>query len=295
VLGFCAFLASLASGGGSFNYTSSSSSGDSSSASDSGNDIAPALHQAGEWVSSHIFLVTVGGALIVLIVAVLWLTLLWLSSRGRFMFLDGIVTARAAVKDPWHRCRHIGNSLLRARIALAFISFGALIILGGAGVLIAWPDIAASDFGARALTATLSMGLLLIALILALTIVNALLMDFVTVVMYQYDMSVLAAAEFFVKNLLLKWPGQYILFYLLKIAMGILAGIIVWLLSCLTCCILALPYIHSVAFLPVSVFFKAYSVCFLEQQDPQLALIHVSTSPEDETAQGATPAPDSEQ
>jgi len=34
---------------------------------------------------------------------------------------------------------------------------------------------------------------------------------------------------------------------------------------CLTCCVALLPYVSSVVFLPVHVFFRSYSLCFLEQ------------------------------
>jgi hypothetical protein len=34
---------------------------------------------------------------------------------------------------------------------------------------------------------------------------------------------------------------------------------------CLTCCVALLPYLNSVALLPISVFFRCDSLCFLEQ------------------------------
>lgn len=46
---------------------------------------------------------------------------------------------------------------------------------------------------------------------------------------------------------------------LIGLAIAVLVG------TCLTCCIAGLPYIQSVVFLPVYVFFRCFSVCFLEQ------------------------------
>ena len=46
---------------------------------------------------------------------------------------------------------------------------------------------------------------------------------------------------------------------------AVAALILVMFLSCLTCCVAGLPYVGSVVFLPIYVFFRGYSLYFLAQ------------------------------
>ena len=48
---------------------------------------------------------------IVMAVAAILLLILWVSSRAKFIYLDNVVHNRAQIIDPWHRFRDIGNSL----------------------------------------------------------------------------------------------------------------------------------------------------------------------------------------
>ena len=59
--------------------------------------------------------------------------------------------------------------------------------------------------------------------------------------------------------------GPLLLFYLLKVVMGVGFLILGMLTACLTCCLAALPYLSSVALLPAHVFFRSYSLYFLEE------------------------------
>ena len=61
-----------------------------------------------EWHMEHvvwIFIIVLG---ITALIAVIVL-LVWLSSRGKFMFLDNVVHERAKVVQPWHQFRREGN------------------------------------------------------------------------------------------------------------------------------------------------------------------------------------------
>jgi len=60
---------------------------------------------------------------------------------------------------------------------------------------------------------------------------------------------------------------------LLKLLLGMMAGLVVAMLTLCSCCILGLPYLSSVAFLPVGVFFRTYGLFFLEQLGPDWQLI----------------------
>ena len=46
------------------------------------------------------------------------------------------------------------------------------------------------------------------------------------------------------------------------------SGIIAMVATCATCCIAAIPYLGTVILLPLLVFIRCYSLCFLEQLGP---------------------------
>ncbi|MEZ5082560.1 MAG: hypothetical protein R2750_03805 [Bacteroidales bacterium] len=75
-----------------------------------------------DWLSSHpvwftLILFGLGFFFILLIV------LTWVSSRGKFMFLDNVVYDIAEVKKPWYEYRKEGNSLFIWRFIYGFMVF----------------------------------------------------------------------------------------------------------------------------------------------------------------------------
>jgi hypothetical protein len=57
--------------------------------------------------------------------------------------------------------------------------------------------------------------------------------------------------------------------------LGLGAALLVLLGCCLTCCVALLPYVSSVVFLPISVFFRCYSLGFLEQFGEEWRILQV--------------------
>ncbi len=277
-LGFCAFLANLGGGGG-LNSRVGNSMGRNAGG---GNE---AFQEISTWVAAHLPLViALSVALLVLIVA-LGLLLTWLSSRGQFMFLDGVVHDRADVVAPWRRFRALANHLFIFRIVLGFSGLAALLLIGLLGWLIARPDIAARQFGAAALTAVLFGGVLMLITVVVLAVVELLLHDFVVPIMYRRGIPTVEAFGVLWRDIL---PGNgwtLVLFYLMKCVLGLASVVVVLLGTCLTCCLAALPYISSVVFLPVFVFFRAYSLYFLEQFGEEWRLIGLPWSQRDHEAE----------
>lgn len=266
VLGFCAFLAGLAgggSGGGGFHSPFRSDSGSKCGQFD----------QAHAWVMSHLHLVIGLGLLLLLLIFALVALFQWLGSRGQFMFLDGVVHNRAAVVEPWHRFRRLGNDLFVFRFLLGLCAMAVFAVLGFLGWLIARPDIAARQFGSSAALALVVAGGPALLVILALVIVSLLLGDFVVPVMYRRDLRTGQAFGILWKEIVLGHGGSFVLFYLMRIVLGLAAGLIVVVGTCCTCCLLALPYLGAVAFLPVWVFFRSYSLYFLEQFGEEWRLV----------------------
>ena len=257
VLGFSAFLAQLGGGGSySFNGNPINHSSRVTSA-----DFSPAI----SWISMHIPLVIALGVVLFVVFLALAVLFQWLGSRGQFMFLDGVARNRAEIIEPWARFRGPADQLFRFRLLLLLATLALLLVCGGLGVLIALPDIQAHTFGRPALTALLGAGGVLLLGVIAISIIGALLRDFVVPIMYRRHLGTTDAWALLRRELLPGNGWRFVGFYLMNILLWIPAILLILLGCCLTCCMALLPYLSSVAFLPIFVFFRCYSLGFLAQ------------------------------
>jgi len=258
VLGFSAWLATLGSGGG----------GGGNLAGDP-TDVGDSFGRAASSLFDNMFLfglVGLAGVVVLALIAVL----LWLSSRGKFIFLDNVVHERAEISNPWRQYKDLGNSLFFWRVAFV----GIVIAVLAAGALI--PAIPAAlvsggsfeDLSIFAMTSWgVFFGLIVFAVVVISLFVTLFLDAFVVPIMYRFDLSATEAW----KNLV-PWlkahPGQFILygFFVLLLTLGF--GIVSMLACLLTCCIAALPYIGTVVLLPLWVTYRYFSLEWLAQFDP---------------------------
>jgi hypothetical protein len=262
VVGFTAFLAELSEfGGSSPNFRQNF--GDNE-------DIERVLHfpeLLSEWMADHPELLV----LIILAVAiavVVGIALLWISARGRLMFLDNVVHSRAQVKAPWKEYESLGNSLffwllgfgaVCAVIFIPILVYGFLTVRemydAGEGLMQIVLAIAAG------VSITLILGLLVLW-------VEMLLSDFVVPIMYREKIKTMSAWRFFLP-LFRAHPGSFILYGLLKFFLLFVVVVAIVLLGCATCCIgfilMLMPYIGSVVRLPVTYTFRSFSLYFLAQ------------------------------
>lgn len=226
------------------------------------------------WICDHWELIVTIGWAIILVGVLIWLLFLWLSSRGKFMFLDGVVRNRGAVVEPWHQFRDLANSLLLWRIIIGIIAFAGFILSAAICSLIARPDIEAWRFSTNAISALITFGILGIISLIIFTVIDHMLTDFITPVMYRRNILTGEAINIFRYEILSNQGGNFFLFYLMKLLLGIAAFFMIAFIGIFcTCCIGFLPYISSVVFLPFCVFFRCYSLYFLEQFDPQWRLL----------------------
>jgi hypothetical protein len=265
--GFSAVLAHLG-GGGSFNFHGTPFD---HSYRGTGPDFSPVR----EWISLHLPLVI--ALAVVLFILALGLAVLfqWLGSRGTFMFLDGVARDRAEIVEPWNRFENLGNRLFRFRLLLLLATLALLIICGGLGVLIALPDIHARAFGSSALTAILTAGGTLVLGLMVITAIGLLLRDFVVPIMYHRYVGTSVAWALFRREFLPGNRWRFVGFYLMTFLLWIPALILILIGCCLTCCVAILPYLSSVAFLPIFVFFRCYSLGFLEQFGEDWRIIQI--------------------
>jgi len=265
VLGFTAFLAGLMDWQG-------GRSGKSEHSLDGRDwrDILELPAEAWGWLTGH----PLWAALIftgVIVVIVLSVVLTWLSSRGKFMFLDNVFRNRAAVQEPWREYRSAGDSLFIARLLLGAAAFAvfSIYLLGCLLVLIGMAGSNASGDGILPTVLLMAAGLLL--LILAAAFVEICLNDFVVPVMAKRRMTILPAAGVF-WDLFRRNPGAFLLYGLLVFLLKVAVVTLVVAVGLMTCCVgfllLAVPYVNSVILLPVSYVFRAFSLEFLGQFGP---------------------------
>ena len=262
VLGFCAWLANLGEGGGA-NFNPGGGGPGRRSGGGPG-PFDPVL----DWGREHVGLVILVAVVALVAFLAIGLVLTWLSSRGKFMFLDGVVRNRGAVVEPWHRFRTPGNSLFGFRVAFGLAALAVVLLIAGAGLAIAWPDIQAERFGVMAVAAIVVTSLLLIPAMLVLVLIGALLKDFVVPVMYLRGVRALAAWGILWREVLPGHVGKIVLFYLMRIVLGLGIAVVAIVATCFTCCLTIIPYLGTVILLPIFVFMRSYSVYFLQQFGP---------------------------
>jgi hypothetical protein len=264
VIGFSAFLAKLAEGGR--GPSSSSWSEDSSF-----REFIDFPNTAWEWLVSHPGWF-VGIVFIGLFVITLIIVLIWLSSRGKFMFLDNVVHDRAEIAKPWKQYSMEGNSLFLWR--LGFFLICAVVFTS----YIIFFFIAASNLYESSFYERIPVGLIvLMALLFILTsivvgFVSMFLNSFVAPLMFKNNIKATQAWSRFL-SLFKRYPFHFILYGLLVFMLSILAVIFVVVAGLFTFCIgfllLVIPYIGTVVTLPIWYTFRAFSLEFLAQFGPE--------------------------
>ncbi|HEX8281231.1 MAG TPA: hypothetical protein VF551_07630 [Chthoniobacterales bacterium] len=259
VIGFAAFLAHLTGGGRrGFNFNQPFGNGDwkwnfRSTTHD-------ALESTGDgglpfWVIPLILV-------IVVVVAAVVALLLWVSSRGRFIFADCVVRNRARIVELWSEFRKEGNSYF---VFSVVVSLAMLVLVALAGMPLWIPVVLHGEFprGAALVFGIGFAGLIALAAILAVNI----LMNFMIPIMYRRRCGAIEAAKAAV-DAIASAPGPVILYVLFSLVLWVAFGLVSCLAMCVTCCITALPYVGTVIFLPVYVFFMSYLLLFVRQFGP---------------------------
>jgi hypothetical protein len=268
-LGFVAFLADLGEGGGSsFNIPDTG-----------GGRGGAAFEQLLEWVRQNLGLVIAIGAGVAIIGFAIGVALVWVTSRGKLMFVDCVVNDRAAVREPWVRFAGLGRHLFWFRFWLSLIGLAAVSIAAGSGLALAWPDLMTQRFGSAAL-AGLAVGLgLLLLLTLPLWLIGAVLEDFVVPAMVLHNEPVKPAWLRVKTQIFRGRAGEIAVFYLMKIGLSIAAGLLATLVTCITCCIAAIPYVGTVVLLPLIVFLRSYSIFYIQQFGAEWQLVPEPEAP----------------
>ena len=263
IIGFCAWLAGL--------FQESSGSGFRFNFNNKGDfDKLQLPASTLDFCKTHIVLIVLASIAAVALVAAVMLVLLWLSSRGKFMFLDCLAKNKAHIIEPWKTFRKQADGLFGFRL---LVIAAAIICMIPIGILIVWLLSLLKSGDADAATAAMMFFVMILVIFTAVSFfgtVQVLAFDFVMPIMYLRRIGVFTAWG---KFLPLLWQNfwRIMLYLLFKVLILLCIGAIVLamiVLGCCFCCIsviLLIPYIGTVILLPLSSFYRLYALCYLRQ------------------------------
>ncbi len=265
VLGFTAWLAQLGESGfgGATSRITSSDSFETVHWDHWGDN---AMGSVRDFLSDGLTAVLVG--LMVIAGLVIWLLLLWISSRGRFMLLDNLVHRRSRVQAPWQKFRAQGDSLFLWQIVYTLVASVTVLGLVIGGFLLWVPLAALSASALVAIPLAILTGSLFVLVILVAVYIEFFLTAFVVPLMYRDGLTATQAWSRWLP-LFRDHPGSFVLYGLLYGGIVIVGWILFLAAGLATCCagwlLLALPYVGSVITLPLTVFCGYLNLEFLGQ------------------------------
>ena len=264
-IGFTAWLAGFTDCNG-----SSGGGGNKNSyhdVSDAWSDIFSFPQTAWNWLMDHpvIFnLIIVGVVLLFVIMAIV----IWVSSRGKFMFLHNVIYNKSEISAPWHEYKKEGNSLFLWQFFFGLFA-AAVFILFMIYCFVTAKNLYYADLlNVAIFWAVAMMVLMFIGYLIIFGYISLFLKDFVVLIMYKHRIGVIKGWGEFLK---LFFPHffPFIGYGLFIFVLGIAVAIAVVFFALFTCCIglllIAIPYIGAVVLLPVSYTFRAFSIEFLAQ------------------------------
>lgn len=225
---------------------------------------APDWAQAVNWLANHVGMIVLGAAVALTLVVALTALILWVNTRGIFMYADNVASGRADVGRPWREHAEKAGSLFAWRFALAIgMLLGVLVVLL-LGALAVVPIVNGGGVGAVAVVELLGLAFALMFLVVVSALVSVALRDFVAPLQMETGRSCGEAARVF-WDLLCANPGCFALYVLLKIAFQAAAGMLALLACCICCCAVLTPVLSQTVLQPLFYFERAWSLHLLRQ------------------------------
>jgi hypothetical protein len=277
VIGFCAWLANLGRGGfrGGFNVPTGGPHGDAGFG-----DISQKVQDI---TGIDIGLIIAIGAIVFVVAVAVAVVMLWLNSRGRFMFLHCVAQNKAQVKAPWNRYRRQGNSLFLFRLAAGLIFFICLAIAVVPIILLTTLLGSNGGIGIGIIGIIVVVLLILMPVAIIFAIILKFTRDLVAPIMYLRGCTCIEGWREF-RRLLSGNAGRFTLYILFQIVIWMAKRAIIFAAVVATCCcagvVLAIPYLGTVLMLPLLVFTRAYSLYYLAQYGGDLYVFAQAPLPE---------------
>jgi hypothetical protein len=199
-------------------------------------------------------------AIVLFVVLVIGLCILfaWLRARGRFMFIDCIVRNRAAIAEPWREFRRLGNSFFLFSL---LVGFGFLLLVS---VLLAPLIILIGHHGEYRDLFFVSVIVVWATVLFILGIAWVIVAHLMIPIMYRRRILAWAACREAIA-LIGRYPDAITLYCLFWILIVIGSVVVACTAVCLTCCVVAIPYIGTVILLPLYLCLRAFGLLYLRQ------------------------------
>ncbi|MDE0837855.1 MAG: DUF4339 domain-containing protein [Kiritimatiellae bacterium] len=289
MLGFSAWLAMLGQNGGSAHIagfgnpiSGGFTSFDGPSETFDPASLAPALAEMWSSVRPYIAL-----AIPVLILCLgIGAMLIWIQSRGKFMFLDNLVNNRTEVKKPWEAYAGHANALFLWSILyglVCFVIFG--LAFAGLVVTVLIPFVQNRAFTPSMVAPIIGFGLLFFVLAIIDAYIRRFLNDFVVPLMYKSNLKTTEAWRQFLNMAAGNW-GALLVYGLMYAVLCAAWSIGLMVIGVAACClgliVSRIPYVCAVYALPMTTYLRFYSLQYLAQFGPEYRMqaeAHQSTLP----------------
>jgi len=258
-LGFVAFLDQCGrSGGMGFNVPGPGGVGNGDG---SGADVEAGL----AWLAAHVLLVSVIAAVVLAFVVAFTAFVLWVNSRGVFMYADLVASGRSDVARPWRAHAAHASSYFAWSFGLAAGTLTAvlLLVLSIAAVVLM---MVRGKPPAMAAGIVVVIGLVMLLLVVALfaVLASVALRDFVAPLQMVSGRPCGDAIHLFLA-LLRAHPGVFLVYVLLKLVFTMAIGIAALVVGCCTCCLGFLPVVAQTILQPAYYFERAWPLHVLRR------------------------------
>lgn len=218
-----------------------------------------------EWLGAHVVIVAAAAAAVLTLVIAFTALVLWLNSRGVFMYVDDVATGRADFERPWREHAGRAASYFVWSFALALATLvGFLVLLAGGVVAVVALVTGPRGTGVPAALALVAVVVVLVGLVIAAALASLGLRDFVAPIQMRADVACGAAIRLFIA-LVRAHPGAFVVYVLLKIVFAMVVTIVALVAACFTCCCALLPVVMQTALQPIFYFERAWPLFLLRQ------------------------------
>jgi len=284
-IGFCAWLAHLGEQGFRGNYNFGSGRGAGS--------VRQEFEHARSYLMNNLSWILPLAVVLLLIAFVLGVVMMWLSSRGKFMFLHCVALEKAEVNVPWHKFAREGNSLFLFRLVLGLIGMVPMLTLVALAVVMVIHMINRGEPDIRGILVLVGILLTLVAVGIVFFVIAKLTKDFVVPIMFLRGNKCLEGWRELLR-LISANGADFVLYLLFQVVLGLATGalvlIVVLATCCIACCVMVIPYVGTVLLLPVLVFKRFYSLHYLAQYGREYDVFAPATAPTTGVAPPLAPA-----
>jgi hypothetical protein len=219
---------------------------------------------ARDWVLEHLAIIVAAALFVLLLIVTLTAVVLWINSRGVFMYLDNVASGRWDVARPWREHGEKAWSYFGWSFGATLVGLlGVLLLLVPIGWLI-YVMVRAGEPSCGGIAGIAVAGLAIFVFAVVMGLFSVLLRDFAAPL--QLHLGVRCGTALGIAwGLVRANPLTFLVYVLLKIVFSIVAAIVTVVTGCATCCLGFLPVVSQTLLQPVWYFERAWSLFLLRQ------------------------------